>query len=220
MWPATTAGGKPFWRSTILCVLLLGLAARRWPNRGDRAPRARVGPSWHPDSRWSFLEIQRRAAAFLIPRLYPGGSLGLDGRLHGPLPLTGELARLSPPREYERCSRSSSATRGAARLHRTDRAGHPLRDRAGRPAGRRAVIFPAVFSVGIAPSGPSLVFITLPGIFNGMPLIMVWSVGVLPAAHRGGLTSTISLYEVVADYLHEERHLSRACGPPPFRPGR
>lgn len=38
------------------------------------------------------------------------------------------------------------------------------------------VIFPAVFSVGIEPSsGPSLVFITLPSIFNGMPLSMVWS---------------------------------------------
>ena len=38
------------------------------------------------------------------------------------------------------------------------------------------VIFPAVFSVGIEPSsGPSLVFITLPGIFNSMPLSMVWS---------------------------------------------
>ncbi len=48
------------------------------------------------------------------------------------------------------------------------------------------VIFPAVFSVGIAPSsGPSLVFITLPGIFNGMPLSMVWSSVFFPAAHRG-----------------------------------
>ena len=38
------------------------------------------------------------------------------------------------------------------------------------------VIFPAVFSVGIEPSsGPSLVFITLPSIFNDMPLSMVWS---------------------------------------------
>ena len=38
------------------------------------------------------------------------------------------------------------------------------------------VIFPAVFSVGIEPTaGPSLVFVTLPAIFNTLPLSMVWS---------------------------------------------
>ena len=63
------------------------------------------------------------------------------------------------------------------------------------------VIFPAVFTAGIAPSsGPSLVFITLPGIFNGMPLSMVWSTVFF---------LTISLHEVITAYLHEEWHLSR-----------
>lgn len=72
------------------------------------------------------------------------------------------------------------------------------------------VIFPAVFSVGIAPSsGPSLVFITLPSIFNGMPWSMVWSSIFFLLLVVAALTSTISLHEVVTAYLHEEWHLSR-----------
>ena len=70
------------------------------------------------------------------------------------------------------------------------------------------VIFPAVFSVGIEPSsGPSLVFITLPSIFNGMPLSMVWFFFLLLVV--AALTSTISLHEVITAYLHEEWHMSR-----------
>ena len=72
------------------------------------------------------------------------------------------------------------------------------------------VIFPAVFTAGIAPSsGPSLVFITLPGIFNGMPLSMVWSTVFFLLLVVAALTSTISLHEVITVYLHEEWHLSR-----------
>lgn len=72
------------------------------------------------------------------------------------------------------------------------------------------VIFPAVFSAGIEPSsGPSLVFITLPGIFNGMPLSMVWSSVFFLLLVVAALTSTISLHEVITVYLHEEWHLSR-----------
>ena len=71
------------------------------------------------------------------------------------------------------------------------------------------VIFPAVFSVGIEPSsGPSLVFITLPSIFNDMPLSMVWSSVFFLLLVVAALTSTISLHEVVTVYLHEEWHLS------------
>ena len=72
------------------------------------------------------------------------------------------------------------------------------------------VIFPAVFTAGIAPSsGPSLVFITLPGIFNGMPLSMVWSTVFFLLLVVAALTSTISLHEVITAYLHEEWRLSR-----------
>ena len=72
------------------------------------------------------------------------------------------------------------------------------------------VIFPAVFSVGIEPSsGPSLVFITLPGIFNSMPLSMVWSSVFFLLLVVAALTSTISLHEVITAYMHEEWHMSR-----------
>ena len=72
------------------------------------------------------------------------------------------------------------------------------------------VIFPAVFSVGIAPSsGPSLVFITLPGIFNGMPLSMVWSTVFFLLLVIAALTSTLSLHEVLTAYMQEEWGLNR-----------
>ncbi len=72
------------------------------------------------------------------------------------------------------------------------------------------VIFPAVFSVGIAPSsGPSLVFITLPGIFNGMPLSMVWSAVFFLLLVIAALTSTLSLHEVLTAYMQEEWGLNR-----------
>lgn len=72
------------------------------------------------------------------------------------------------------------------------------------------VIFPAVFSVGIAPSsGPSLVFITLPGIFNGMPLSMVWSAVFFLLLVIAALTSTLSLHEVLTVYMQEEWGLNR-----------
>lgn len=72
------------------------------------------------------------------------------------------------------------------------------------------VIFPAVFSVGIEPTaGPSLVFITLPGIFNSLPLSMVWSSIFFLLLVVAALTSTISLHEVLTAYVHEEWHLKR-----------
>lgn len=72
------------------------------------------------------------------------------------------------------------------------------------------VIFPAVFSAGIAPSaGPSLVFITLPGIFNALPGAMVWSTVFFVLLAVAALTSTISLHEVLTVYIHEEWLLSR-----------
>lgn len=72
------------------------------------------------------------------------------------------------------------------------------------------VIFPAVFSVGIAPSsGPSLVFITLPSIFNGMAGGMILSTIFFLLLVVAALTSTISLHEVITAYLHEDWHLKR-----------
>ena len=73
------------------------------------------------------------------------------------------------------------------------------------------VIFPAVFSVGIAPSsGPSLVFVTLPAIFNTMNLSTLWASAFFLLLAVAALTSTISLHEVLTAYISEEWHLSRS----------
>ena len=72
------------------------------------------------------------------------------------------------------------------------------------------VIFPAVFSAGLEPSeGPSLVFVTLPEIFNGMPLAAVWSTIFFVLVVLASLTSTISFHEVLTAYISEEFRLTR-----------
>jgi NSS family neurotransmitter:Na+ symporter len=77
------------------------------------------------------------------------------------------------------------------------------------------IIFPAAFSIGIQPdAGPSLLFITLPNVFqqafsNIPALAYLFSVLFYVLLALAALTSTISLHEVVTAYLHEEFHLSR-----------
>lgn len=77
------------------------------------------------------------------------------------------------------------------------------------------IIFPAAFSVGIRPdSGPSLLFITLPNVFQqafgGTPLLAILlSLLFYVLLALAALTSTISLHEVVTAYLHEEFRMSR-----------
>ncbi len=77
------------------------------------------------------------------------------------------------------------------------------------------IIFPAAFSVGIQPdAGPSLIFITLPNVFqqafSGIPVLAyVFSVMFYLLLALAALTSTISLHEVVTAFLHEEFHLTR-----------
>ena len=77
------------------------------------------------------------------------------------------------------------------------------------------IIFPAAFSVGIQPDkGASLVFITLPNVFQmafgGVPLLAyVFSLMFYILLALAALTSTISLHEVATAYLHEEFHFSR-----------
>ena len=77
------------------------------------------------------------------------------------------------------------------------------------------IIFPAAFSVGIQPDmGPSLLFITLPNVFQqafgGLPwLAVLLSVMFYILLALAALTSTISLHEVVTAYLHEEFSMSR-----------
>ena len=78
------------------------------------------------------------------------------------------------------------------------------------------IIFPAAFSVGIQPdAGPSLIFITLPNVFqqafSGIPaLAYLFSVLFYVLLAVAALTSTISLHEVVTAYLHEEFRFTRS----------
>ena len=77
------------------------------------------------------------------------------------------------------------------------------------------IIFPAAFSVGIQPdAGPSLIFITLPNVFqqafSGIPILAyIFSVMFYELLALAALTSTISLHEVVTAYLHEEFNFTR-----------
>lgn len=72
------------------------------------------------------------------------------------------------------------------------------------------MIFPAVFSFGIAPTaGAELVFITLPNVFAQLPFSGVWSLIFYLLLAMAALTSTISLHEVSTAYVLEEFKMSR-----------
>ena len=72
------------------------------------------------------------------------------------------------------------------------------------------IIFPAAFSVGIQPdAGPSLIFITLPNVFQqafgAVPfLATLFSLMFYILLALAALTSTISMHEVVTAYLNEQ----------------
>ena len=78
------------------------------------------------------------------------------------------------------------------------------------------IIFPAAFSVGIQPdAGPSLIFITLPNVFQQafgtIPYLpMLFSVMFYVLLALAALTSTISMHEVVTAFLNEQFGLSRS----------
>jgi NSS family neurotransmitter:Na+ symporter len=77
------------------------------------------------------------------------------------------------------------------------------------------MIFPAAFSVGVSPdSGPSLIFITLPNVFqqafSAVPLLgYVISLLFYALLSMAALTSLISLHEVSTAFVHEELHYTR-----------
>ena len=77
------------------------------------------------------------------------------------------------------------------------------------------IIFPAAFSVGINPdAGPSLIFITLPNVFQqafgGTPILAyICSTGFYILLALAALTSTISLHEVSTAFLHEKFNFTR-----------
>jgi NSS family neurotransmitter:Na+ symporter len=68
------------------------------------------------------------------------------------------------------------------------------------------VIFPALFSAGLDPSGgPGLVFVVLPTVFAQMPLGSLFATLFFASLAIAALTSTISLMEVVVAYLVDDR---------------
>jgi len=77
------------------------------------------------------------------------------------------------------------------------------------------MIFPAAFSVGVSPdSGPSLIFITLPNVFqqafSAVPVVgYVISLLFYALLSMAALTSLISLHEVSTAFIHEEAHVTR-----------
>ena len=78
------------------------------------------------------------------------------------------------------------------------------------------MIFPAAFSVGVQPdSGPSLIFITLPAVFQQafafMPALgYVVSIMFYALLVFAALTSTISMHEIGTAFFHEELHIRRS----------
>ena len=80
------------------------------------------------------------------------------------------------------------------------------------------MIFPAAFSVGVQPdSGPSLIFITLPNVFNeafaSMP-VLGWIISLMfyVLLSVAALTSLMSLHEVNTSFFYEELKIDRKKG--------
>ena len=80
------------------------------------------------------------------------------------------------------------------------------------------MIFPAAFSVGVNPdAGPSLIFITLPNVFQqafGAMPVVGYIIGILfyGLLALAALTSTISMHEIGTAFFYEELHISRKSG--------
>ena len=71
-------------------------------------------------------------------------------------------------------------------------------------------IFPAVFALGLAPdAGPSLMFITLPSVFNEMGMGNVFGFIFFLLVLFAALTSSISMLEVTTSVLSEQTKMSR-----------
>ncbi len=63
------------------------------------------------------------------------------------------------------------------------------------------IIFPACFSFGVNPgSGPSLVFLTLPNIFNSMPLGQLWGVFFYIFMVFAALSTVIAVFENIISF--------------------
>lgn len=71
-------------------------------------------------------------------------------------------------------------------------------------------VFPAVFAFGFEPaSGPPLLFLTIPMVFNSMPLGQVFLSLFFILAFIATIGAMISMLEVPVAFLHEEKGLKR-----------
>lgn len=71
-------------------------------------------------------------------------------------------------------------------------------------------IFPAVFALGLDPAqGPALMFITLPSVFNEMPMGNVFGFIFFVLVTFAALTSSISMLEVTTSVISEHTKISR-----------
>ena len=74
------------------------------------------------------------------------------------------------------------------------------------------VVIPAVFAFGLdVSSGPPLMFITLPAVFQQMPFGTVFSVIFFIAVLFAAITSLMNLFETPIEALQEQFHLSRTA---------
>lgn len=63
------------------------------------------------------------------------------------------------------------------------------------------IIFPACFSFGVNPgSGPGLVFVTLPNIFNSMPLGRLWGIAFFVFMVFAALSTVIAVFENIISF--------------------
>lgn len=72
------------------------------------------------------------------------------------------------------------------------------------------VIFPASFAFGVNPGeGPGLAFVTLPNIFNSMPLSRLWGVLFFVFLSMAALTTVITVFENLIAFTMSEFNLKR-----------
>lgn len=71
-------------------------------------------------------------------------------------------------------------------------------------------IMPAVFAFGIEPSsGPPLMFITIPGVFEQMPMGRVFAVLFFLSVAFAGITSLVNMFEAVVESWQHKLRLNR-----------
>ena len=71
-------------------------------------------------------------------------------------------------------------------------------------------IIPAVFAFGIAPnSGPPLMFVTLPQVFQNMPMGQLFAISFFVSVFFAGITSLINMMEACGEALSSRLKLSR-----------